>query len=147
MSGPPNDANGRVREPMRFWRKGCSASFTTSIGGPLNRIVRNLFIRKPFGNSNRFSMPASRTIKKSYWHGYLHGGCDEKHLRLPGKAVRYQSTNCNREPLARPRRTIWWFAKSMTFQIVRYCYQRHALCIYETPHSGRAHSISLSLQS
>jgi len=39
MSGPPNVANGRAREPMRFGRKACSASFVTSIGGPLNRIV------------------------------------------------------------------------------------------------------------
>jgi len=42
MSGPPNDANGRARDPMRFGRKACSASFVTSIAGPVERTVRTL---------------------------------------------------------------------------------------------------------
>ena len=43
MSGPPNVANGRVREPMRFGRGACAARPVTSIGGPLNRTVKRLF--------------------------------------------------------------------------------------------------------
>ena len=39
MSGPPNDANGRVRGPMRFGRGACSARPVTSIDDPLNRTV------------------------------------------------------------------------------------------------------------
>jgi len=39
MSGPPNDANGRVRGPMRFGRVACYARHVTSIDDPLNCTV------------------------------------------------------------------------------------------------------------
>jgi len=42
VTGPPSAASGRAREAMRFGRKACSASFVTSIAGPVERTVRTL---------------------------------------------------------------------------------------------------------
>ncbi len=44
MSVPPNDAIGRVREPMHICQKGNVISLPTSIGGPLDRFVRVLCV-------------------------------------------------------------------------------------------------------
>ena len=40
LSVPPNDAIGRVREPMPFGHSGDVTRLTTSIGGPLEAFVR-----------------------------------------------------------------------------------------------------------